>query len=101
MADDAVVVKLNLLHEDVKDMKTVLKELTTAINRLAVVEERQTQFADSVGRAFKGLEEVRIRVLALETVAVASKQTNDWAGKALWAAAAAGVMFVAKKAGLL
>lgn len=103
MSDDVtgISVKLELLHDDVRDMKSVLKDLTTAINRLAVVEERQLQFGEAVGRAFKGLEEVRLRVHALESVAVTSKQTNDWAGKALWAAAAAGAMFVAKKTGLV
>lgn len=98
---DVISVKLDLLHDDVRDMKTVLKDLTVAINRLAVVEERQSQIGESMGRAFKGLEEVKGRVTVLETQAVTTSQTNSWAGKAVWAAAAATAVFIAKKAGLV
>ncbi len=97
----AINVKLDLLHDDVKDMKGVLKDLTIAINRLAIVEERQSQAGEAMGRAFKGLDQIRDRVSDLEALSVSSRRTNDWAEKSLWAVAAAGAMFVAKKTGLL
>ena len=99
--DGGIKIKLDLLHDDVKDMKGVLKELTTAINRLAIVEERQSQAGEAMGRAFKGLDQVRDRLSDLEALAVSSRQTNDWAGKALWAAAAASAVYIGKKVGLL
>jgi hypothetical protein len=98
---DGLSIKLDLLHDDVRDMKTALKDLTVAINRLAVVEERQTQFSESVGRAFVSIEDVKLRVSALEVQAVTSSQTNTWAGKAVWAAVTVCAVFISKKAGLL
>lgn len=97
----AIKVKLELLHEDVNDMKSVLKDLTVAINRLAIVEERQAQTATSLDRAFTALEKIESRIGALERQGVVSSQTNDWVGKAVWAAVAATAVFVGKKVGLL
>lgn len=93
-------IKLDAMHEDITDIKLVLKELTVAINRLAIVEERQSQAADALERAFTALEKVEIRVTNLEMVSVTSKQTNDWVGKAVWAAVAVVAVFVARAVGL-
>lgn len=98
---DGLSIKLDLLHDDVRDMKTALRDLTVAINRLAVVEERQTQFSESVGRAFTSIDEVTRRVAVLEVQAVTTGQTNTWAGKAVWAAVTVCSIFISKKAGLL
>ena len=100
-AASGINVKLDLLHEDVSDMKTVLKELTAAISRLAVVESDQGHIRDGQERTFKVLEKLEARVTVLEQLAVTSKQTNLWIEKGLWAAAAAALMYVAKKVGLV
>jgi hypothetical protein len=96
----ATNIKLDALHEDITDIKLVLKELTVAINRLAIVEERQSQAADALERAFTALEKVEIRVTNLEMVSVNSKQTNDWVGKVIWAGLAVLVIFILRKVGL-
>ena len=101
LAANVLSVKLDLLHDDVKDMKSVLQALTVAINRLAIVEERQSQAGEAMGRAFKGLGQISDRVSDLEALAVSSRQTNNWAEKALWAGAGLAAMFAAKKVGLL
>lgn len=93
-------IKLDALHDDITDIKLVLKELTVAINRLAIVEERQSQAADALERAFSALEKVEIRLTNLEMVSVNSRQTNDWVGKAVWAGLAVLVIFVLRKVGL-
>lgn len=96
----ATNIKLDALHEDITDIKLVLKELTVAINRLAIVEERQSQAAEALERAFTALEKVEIRVTNLEMVSVNSKQTNDWVGKVIWAGLAVLVIFILRKVGL-
>lgn len=63
---DTVVVKLKSLHEDVTDMKDVLRDLTVAINRLALVEERQIQTANALERAFVALSKVEVRLTEVE-----------------------------------
>jgi hypothetical protein len=100
--------KLDMLHGDVKEMRDALKDVAAAITRLAVVEERQTQTAAAQERAFAVIstleskfEKVDDRLKRLEELAVASKQTNHWVEKGLWAAGAAGATYIAKKVGLL
>lgn len=96
-----ISVKLDLLHEDVSDMKAVLKELTAAISRLDVVESDQGHIRAAQERTFKVLERLEERTTSLEQLAVSSKQANGWVEKGLWAAAAAAAMYVAKKVGLI
>lgn len=103
-ADDATVLliahKLEALHEDVGAMKDVLKELTSAITKLALIEERQAQAALAQERAFKVLEKIEARVDKLEAAAPINNQASSLVMRALWAAGAAAAMFVAIKTGL-
>jgi hypothetical protein len=98
---DGIAIKLDLLHADVGDMKEAIKTLATAINRLAVVEERLGNTSQALERAFVALEKVENRLSELEKAAVTTDQTKAWVDKALWAAAAAACMYVAKKVGLI
>jgi tetratricopeptide (TPR) repeat protein len=100
-ASSGISVKLDLLHADVGDMKEAIKTLATAINRLAVVEERLGNTSQALERAFIALDKVEQRISSLEQAAVVSKQTNSWFEKGLWAMAAAAAMYVAKKTGLI
>ena len=107
-----IAVKLDLLHEDVQDMKTVLKELTAAISRLAVVESNQGHISAAQERGFTALgnlekrmatyeKENDARIKALEAQSITSKQTNVWVDRAVWGTVAAVGMYVAKKVGLI
>lgn len=100
-SSSGISVKLDLLHEDVGDMKEAIKTLATSINRLAIVEERLGYTSQALERAFTALEKVEARISALESQAVVSKQTNVWADRALWGAAAAAAMYVAEQTGLI
>ena len=84
-----ISLKIDMLHEDVSEMRSVLKELTIAINRLAVVEERQAQTSSALERVFGQLEGMAARLLALELQSVASSRTNTWVEKAVWGAVTA------------
>ena len=92
--------KLESLHGDVGDMKQVLRDLTTAVTKLAIVEERQGQAAISLERAFKVLEKVEGRLDALERREPMNTQTSEWVTRAVFAAAAVAVLYVARQAGL-
>lgn len=101
-------VKLGLLHEDVNGIKTVLKELTVAVNRLAVVEERQSQASAALERAFVALEKVELRISIverrvsdLEKQGVTTKQTNIWVERAVWSCVVVLAMLIGKKLGVL
>ncbi len=74
---DVLTVKLQVLHEDVGEMKSVLKDLTAAITKLALIEERQTQAAAAQERAFAVLAKLEERVSSLEAYVPANKRVSS------------------------
>lgn len=93
--------RLGTLHDDVTEMKMAMKDLATAITKLALIEERQTNAAAAQERAFKVLERLESRVAALELHAPANKRVNVWLDRATWAGLGLLAMLVIKKSGLL
>lgn len=90
-----------LLAHKVDSMNDTLRNLTDAVVRLALIEERQAQASLALERAFKMLEKMEERIAAIEQSDVLQKQTSNWVLSGVWAAAGLAVMFVAKKAGLI
>ena len=58
--------KLQSLHDDVGEMRTALRELTNAITKLAVIEERQTNTQMAQDRAFTAISNVERRLAEIE-----------------------------------
>ena len=106
------------IREGVSEMKDAMREMAAAIDRLAVIEERQNQDRAALERAFGAIsdmnkkrdqttarvmevvEKIEARMRALEMAQPLQSRTAEWVEKAIFAAAAAAVMFVAGKAGL-
>jgi regulator of replication initiation timing len=93
--------RLGTLHADVGEMKAAMKELTTAITKLALIEERQSNAASAQERAFIVLAKLEERVSKLEQLAPANKRVNIWLDRATWAGLGLLAMLVVKKSGLL
>lgn len=93
--------RLDVLHEDVTEMKQALKELSTAVTKLALIEERQTHSMNNMERLFTSIEAVEQRLLKLEQHAPDQKRLNIWVDRATWAAFGLIAMFVLKKTGLM
>lgn len=93
--------RLATLHEDVTEMKTAMKELASAITKLALIEERQTNAAAAQERAFKVLAKLEDRVTNLESYVPANKRVSVWMDRATWAGMGLLAMLVIKKSGLL
>ena len=96
-----IAVRLDNLHADVSGMRDVLKELATAVTKLAIIEERQGQAAQALERAFKVLEKVETRLDSLEKSQPMQQQTTDWVKAGVWGAVCLVGYFIAKKAGLM
>jgi uncharacterized coiled-coil protein SlyX len=96
-----IAVRLDNLHADVSGMRDVLKELATAVTKLAVIEERQGQAAQALERAFKVLEKVEARLDALEHAQPLQMQSTDWINRGMWAAVGVLALFIIKKVGLV
>ena len=102
MSDENVLtVKLDMLHSDVVDMKTSLNELSRAITKLALVEERQSQTADAMERAFRAIGKIEDRLSALELAAPKTKETNAWVDRFILGMVMVVMGFVGTKLGML
>lgn len=75
--------KLDAIIGDVGEIKQSLKELTQAVNRLALVEERLANTTDALDRAFKEIEKQDHRIKTLEQAQPIQKQSSDIVQKAI------------------
>lgn len=100
VADEVLNQRLATLHEDVSEMKAVLKELTSAVNKLALVEQQQDQMARAMERAFLAIEKVEMRVAEIEKRLPEVTRTSVWVDRAVWGAVAAACALALKKIGL-
>jgi polynucleotide 5'-kinase involved in rRNA processing len=83
-ADLAVAIaKIDAITSDLADLKASMKELASAVSRLAVVEERQTTTNESIGRAFKQIDALTIRLTSLEQAQPIQKQSSDFVQSAV------------------
>jgi chromosome segregation ATPase len=110
---------LEVIAHKVTKMEASMDKVADALTKLAVIEERQTADRAALERAFTAiqtteercaeafektvakLEKIEARVDTLEQAAPITEQTNEWVSKAMWAAAAAFAMYVAKKLGIV
>ena len=86
--------RLQTLHTDVADIKGTLKDLTQAINKLALVEERISNAVAAQERTFKVLEKMEERIERLEKAQVIDDNTSKWLDRGLVAALGAIVTFI-------
>jgi hypothetical protein len=75
--------KVDVLIEGAAETRIVLKELSTAVSKLAVVEHKQADAAAATERAFKAIEKIELRLKVLEDAAPASKIANGFVMKAV------------------
>ena len=110
---------IEILVHKVSKMEVSMEKIADAMQRLAVIEDRQAADKAALERAFDAiqksddrcaaaLEKVLLKIEAsdkridsLERAAPMYDQTQKWVSTALWAAAAAAAMYVAKKVGLI
>lgn len=93
--------KVDGMSEVVTDMKASLKELTTAVTKLTLIEERQSQATVALERAFKAIEKIDARVDTLEQYVPANKRVSVWLDRATWAGMGLLAMLILKKSGLM
>ena len=83
-ADIAVAIaKMEAISGDLAEVKVSMRELANAVSRLAVVEERQVATNESIGRAFKSIDALTVRVTGLEQSQPIQKQSSDFVQAAI------------------
>jgi len=100
--------RMATLHADVVEVKSAIKEVASALTKLALVEERQTHHAASQERAFTMLDKIEARmnlhekrIVELEKTEANQNRTSEWVDRAVWAAAAGMAMLAASKLGFI
>ena len=88
------------IREDQHAMRAAIERMSEAVTRLALVEERQAAVSTTIERLVQSLEKVDERLRRLEVSEPLQAKATEWVQSAVWAAAAAAVMFMAGKAGL-
>jgi hypothetical protein len=92
-----VHLQLAILNEDMRDIKSVLRDLSTALTKLALVEERQLNTSHTVERAFKEIQGLNARLSQLEIANPELRRTSGWVDKLVIAAVAALLTFLLTK----
>jgi hypothetical protein len=92
--------KVESLHEDMSEMKTVMRDIANALTKLAIIDERQEKMSETQGRIFKLLDNHGERINELEKDDRRQSLAVSWVFGATWAAAGAFGMVVLKVLGL-
>lgn len=89
--------KLMSLHDDVSEIKGALRDLTSAITKLALIEERQTVTNAALERAFVAISRVEDRLTELERLTPMNNQTRAWIERLMVAIIGGALFFVWEK----
>jgi hypothetical protein len=92
--------KVESLHEDMSEMKAVMRDIANALTKLAIIDERQEKMSETQGRIFKLLDNHGERINELEKDDRRQSLAVSWVFGATWAAAGAFGMVVLKVLGL-
>lgn len=88
------------IRDDQHAMRAAIEKMSEAVTRLALVEERQSAASTAIERLVQSIERLDERLRRLEISDPLQARSSEWIMNAVWAAAAAAVMFMAGKAGL-
>lgn len=88
------------IREDQHAMRAAIERMSEAVTRLALVEERQAAASTAIERLAQSIERLDERLRRLEVADPMQTKAAEWVQSALWAAAAAAVVFMAGKTGL-
>ena len=104
--------RIQSLHEDVNELKDSMresmKEMSSAVTKLVLLEERNTQTVKLIERAMKELDDQKVehgklqdKVDKLSEQAPLNKQTNRMIDTLIYAVVGGVLMFIGKKLGMV
>ena len=86
--------KFDTIHADVTEIKGAIREMTAAVNKLAVIEERLATAVSAQERAFSTIAKIEERVTLLEQKAPINDKTTVWVDRVVLAVIGAALMFI-------
>jgi len=93
--------KVESLHLDMGEMKLVMRDVASALTKLALIDERQSKMLETQERIFKLIDKLDNRVDTLEKSEGKQNQAATWVFAAVWGAAGLLAMYIAKMLGLI
>lgn len=96
-----LVYKVDLLSSTISEMSSNMKTLSESMNRLVLAEERISNVVSTNLRIQQDMDSLDTRVRSLEVSESSNKRTVSTVDKFIWALAAASIIFVAVKTGLV
>jgi hypothetical protein len=72
------IARMELMANDMSEIKQSMRELASAVSRLAVIEERQGASGEAIGRAFKEIAALGARIGVLEQNQPIQQQSSDF-----------------------
>ncbi len=96
-----LIMQMKRQGDDIAEMRDALKEMAKNMSRLTLVEERQAQVNEAMGRAFKKIDDHDDRIKTMEIQQPLAKQSQSWVQQAVWACVAFVGVVVAKKIGVI
>ena len=107
-----VVDRLQSLHQDVNELKDSMresmKEISSAVTKLVLLEERNTETVRLIERAMKELDDQKVehnkladKVNSLAEQAPLNRQTSRMLDALIYAVVGGVLMFIGKKLGLV
>lgn len=93
--------KVESLHSDMNEMKLVMRDVASALTKLALIDERQSKMLETQERIFKLIDKLDNRVDVLEKSEGKQNQAATWVFAAVWGAAGLLAMYIAKMLGLI
>lgn len=93
--------KVEALHSDMGEMKLVMRDVASALTKLALIDERQSKMLETQERIFKLIDKLDNRVDTLEKSEGKQNQAATWVFAAVWGAAGLLAMYIAKMLGLI
>ena len=93
--------RVETLHEDMGEMKVVMRDVANALTKLALIDERQANMLEAQERIFNLIERLDTRVDHLEKEDGKQSVATGWVYAAVWSAAGLLAMYVAKMLGLI
>ena len=98
---EILAIRLDALHSDISEMKTVLNKLSDALTKLSLIEQAQSQTTGSLERAFKTLEKIETRVAALELAQPKNDFASTWVDRIITGTVGFAAAIIAAKFGLI
>lgn len=99
------IVRIYEAMEDMRrsqdEMRVSMRQFADALTRLVLLEERQATASNAIERMVESIGRLDERLRKLEVSDPLQAKSSEWIMSAMWAAAAAAVMFIAAKTGLL